>query len=202
MPSAPAARKRMISPTSFVTPEWKAQLSAEAGIETTTEQSVASNVGVAVGNGYTDGPGECYGSWGYQWCTEMVQPFTEGTDKDMFYCPNGGCFNRCFLFSSPFFRTRISRINDVTASEERVGATRKSKIILQTKPPCLPSNVSILMCPLLVSLAYSTITTTTTASQAHSTQKRTAANGTLRTRAKDAKTSGASLHGQNGQGLC
>jgi lysosomal Pro-X carboxypeptidase len=31
----------------------------------------------------------CYGNWGYQWCTEMVQPFTEGTDKDMFFCPNG-----------------------------------------------------------------------------------------------------------------
>jgi hypothetical protein len=31
----------------------------------------------------------CEGSWGYQWCTEMVQPFTQGTADDMFYCPNG-----------------------------------------------------------------------------------------------------------------
>lgn len=25
--------------------------------------------------------GTCEGSWGYQWCTEMVQPFTSGTPK-------------------------------------------------------------------------------------------------------------------------
>lgn len=31
----------------------------------------------------------CEGSWGYQWCTEMVQPFTQGTPDDMFYCANG-----------------------------------------------------------------------------------------------------------------
>ena len=31
----------------------------------------------------------CQGSWGYQWCTEMTQPFTQGTSKDFFYCPNG-----------------------------------------------------------------------------------------------------------------
>lgn len=30
---------------------------------------------------------QCSGSWGYQWCTEMVQPFTQGTPEDMFYCP-------------------------------------------------------------------------------------------------------------------
>ena len=33
------------------------------------------------------GKDECVGSWDFQWCTEMVQPFTEGTDEDMFYCP-------------------------------------------------------------------------------------------------------------------
>ena len=27
----------------------------------------------------------CMGDWGYQWCTEMVQPFTAGTADDMFY---------------------------------------------------------------------------------------------------------------------
>ncbi len=31
----------------------------------------------------------CEGSWGYQWCTEMTQPFVEGTDDDLCYCPNG-----------------------------------------------------------------------------------------------------------------
>ena len=31
----------------------------------------------------------CKGSWGYQWCTEMTQPFTQGTDRDFFFCPNG-----------------------------------------------------------------------------------------------------------------
>ena len=31
------------------------------------------------------GAGSCEGNWGYQWCTEMVQPFTSGTPKDMFY---------------------------------------------------------------------------------------------------------------------
>ena len=31
----------------------------------------------------------CAGSWGYQWCTEMTQPFTQGTDRDFFFCPNG-----------------------------------------------------------------------------------------------------------------
>ena len=35
------------------------------------------------------GPGACYGDWEYQWCTEMTQPFTQGTSEDMFYCPNG-----------------------------------------------------------------------------------------------------------------
>ena len=37
------------------------------------------------------GPTEkgCTGSWGYQWCTEMVQPFTEGTPDDFYFCPNG-----------------------------------------------------------------------------------------------------------------
>ena len=37
------------------------------------------------------GPEEkgCTGSWGYQWCTEMVQPFTEGTAEDFYFCPNG-----------------------------------------------------------------------------------------------------------------
>lgn len=93
MPAAPAARKKMISPTSLVTPEWKAAVSVEAGIELSPEeveaQSNHGHLGVAVGEGYADGPEDCYGSWGYQWCTEMVQPFTEGTDKDMFYCPNG-----------------------------------------------------------------------------------------------------------------
>lgn len=31
----------------------------------------------------------CTGDWDYQWCTEMTQPFTQGTDDDLFYCPNG-----------------------------------------------------------------------------------------------------------------
>ena len=31
------------------------------------------------------GAGSCSGTWGYQWCTEMVQPFTAGTDRDMYY---------------------------------------------------------------------------------------------------------------------
>ena len=29
----------------------------------------------------------CVGDWGYQWCTEMTQPFTQGTPDDLFYCP-------------------------------------------------------------------------------------------------------------------
>jgi len=28
---------------------------------------------------------QCQGDWDYQWCTEMTQPFTQGTDEDMFY---------------------------------------------------------------------------------------------------------------------
>jgi len=36
-----------------------------------------------------EGEEECAGNWDFQWCTEMVQPFTEGTDEDMFYCPPG-----------------------------------------------------------------------------------------------------------------
>ena len=31
----------------------------------------------------------CKGDWGYQWCTEMVQPFTSGTSKDFMFCPDG-----------------------------------------------------------------------------------------------------------------
>lgn len=27
------------------------------------------------------GPSKCVGDWDYQWCTEMVQPFTQGTDQ-------------------------------------------------------------------------------------------------------------------------
>ena len=27
----------------------------------------------------------CEGNWGYQWCTEMVQPFTSGGERDMFF---------------------------------------------------------------------------------------------------------------------
>ena len=30
-------------------------------------------------------PRSCAGNWGYQWCTEMVQPFTSGTARDMFW---------------------------------------------------------------------------------------------------------------------
>ena len=30
---------------------------------------------------------ECTGDWDYQWCTEMTQPFTQGTSNDFFYCP-------------------------------------------------------------------------------------------------------------------
>ena len=29
----------------------------------------------------------CRGNWDFQWCTEMTQPFTQGTPNDMFYCP-------------------------------------------------------------------------------------------------------------------
>jgi len=36
-----------------------------------------------------DSPQQCQGSWDYQWCTEMTQPFTQGTGKDLYYCPNG-----------------------------------------------------------------------------------------------------------------
>ena len=32
-------------------------------------------------------PASCLGDWDYQWCTEMTQPFTQGTPNDMFYCP-------------------------------------------------------------------------------------------------------------------
>lgn len=27
----------------------------------------------------------CTGDWGFQWCTEMTQPFTSGTDEDFYY---------------------------------------------------------------------------------------------------------------------
>ena len=36
----------------------------------------------------------CAGTWGYQWCTEMTQPFTQGTDRDMFFCPNGTFYRK------------------------------------------------------------------------------------------------------------
>ena len=39
--------------------------------------------------GTGSGPGQCMGDWDYQWCTEMTQPFTQGTPDDMFYCPAG-----------------------------------------------------------------------------------------------------------------
>jgi len=34
----------------------------------------------------------CQGTWGYQYCTEMTQPFTTGTIDDMYFCPNGTFF--------------------------------------------------------------------------------------------------------------
>eukprot|EP00039_Didymoeca_costata_P025680 m.14105 g.14105 ORF g.14105 m.14105 type:complete len:555 (+) comp4990_c0_seq1:93-1757(+) len=36
----------------------------------------------------------CQGDWGYQWCTEMTQPFTQGTDQDFYYCPNGTFYKK------------------------------------------------------------------------------------------------------------
>ena len=39
--------------------------------------------------GVDDRTTSCRGDWGYQWCTEMVQPFTRGTERDMYFCPNG-----------------------------------------------------------------------------------------------------------------
>eukprot|EP01065_Artemidia_motanka_P037991 TRINITY_DN46874_c0_g1_i1.p1 TRINITY_DN46874_c0_g1~~TRINITY_DN46874_c0_g1_i1.p1 ORF type:complete len:558 (+),score=166.37 TRINITY_DN46874_c0_g1_i1:57-1676(+) len=33
--------------------------------------------------------GSCQGTWGYQYCTEMTQPFVYGTPDDMYFCPNG-----------------------------------------------------------------------------------------------------------------
>lgn len=40
----------------------------------------------------SSGANSCTGSWGYQWCTEMVQPFVQGTPDDMFYCSDGTDF--------------------------------------------------------------------------------------------------------------
>jgi len=36
---------------------------------------------------------ECTGDWDYQWCTEMVQPFSSGMGNDMFYPPSPFDFN-------------------------------------------------------------------------------------------------------------
>ena len=60
--SAPHARRKMTSPLSAPRP-------ADAPRPAAT----------------TAGPSTCRGDWGYQWCTEMVQPFTAGTPQDMFY---------------------------------------------------------------------------------------------------------------------
>jgi lysosomal Pro-X carboxypeptidase len=45
----------------------------------------------------------CRGSWGYQWCTEMTQPFTQGTEDDMFWCPNGTFYPKqnCSAWPTP-----------------------------------------------------------------------------------------------------
>ncbi len=32
--------------------------------------------------------GSCSGDWGWQWCTEITQPFSSGSDKDMFWPPS------------------------------------------------------------------------------------------------------------------
>jgi lysosomal Pro-X carboxypeptidase len=32
---------------------------------------------------------KCTGDWDFQWCTEMVQPFLQGTRDDMFWCSDG-----------------------------------------------------------------------------------------------------------------
>jgi len=51
---------------------------------------------------------DCKGTWDYQWCTEMVQPFTMGTPKDMFYCPNG-TFHRAVNCSHWDFEAEAAR---------------------------------------------------------------------------------------------
>lgn len=40
---------------------------------------MTSAVGGPLTSEHTRGGDSCEGSWGYQWCTEMVQPFTSGT---------------------------------------------------------------------------------------------------------------------------
>ena len=48
----------------------------------------------------TKDPASCSGTWDWQWCTEMTQPFSSGLGGDMFFPPNSfnlaaasdGCF--------------------------------------------------------------------------------------------------------------
>eukprot|EP00658_Telonema_sp_P-2_P034945 TRINITY_DN25474_c0_g1_i4.p1 TRINITY_DN25474_c0_g1~~TRINITY_DN25474_c0_g1_i4.p1 ORF type:complete len:281 (+),score=41.41 TRINITY_DN25474_c0_g1_i4:158-1000(+) len=49
-------------------------------------RKMTSTHGRALGGGSPDG---CVGDWDFQWCTEMTQPFTQGTPNDMFYCSPG-----------------------------------------------------------------------------------------------------------------
>ena len=39
------------------------------------------------GHAESESAPSCAGDWDFQWCTEMTQPFTQGTPNDMFYCP-------------------------------------------------------------------------------------------------------------------
>ena len=60
-----------------------------AGGRSSSSSSSSSSSATITDSGGGDGGGRssCYGDWDFQWCTEMTQPFTQGTPKDMFYCP-------------------------------------------------------------------------------------------------------------------
>lgn len=82
-----AARRKMTSPLRRSFPPPLAQREEAGG-------RAAGGAKGDLGSGVGDRTASCRGDWGYQWCTEMVQPFTRGTDRDMYFCPDGTFYPR------------------------------------------------------------------------------------------------------------
>jgi len=73
------------------------------------------------------GESECVGDWGYSWCTEMVQPFSNDGVRDMFWPP--AAFNLTSGLSRVRARTRASPLFQ-----------EKSPIFRQKSPVFLPKS--------------------------------------------------------------
>ena len=74
----PASVKRMLDPQRRF--EKKAAVNARRRLQASAHAASYTSQG-------SSDDGACAGTWGYQWCTEMVQPFTSGCNGTDFMYP-------------------------------------------------------------------------------------------------------------------